>query len=326
MALINDILDFSKIEAGRIRLENTTFNVHELLRNLRDSFKVLVKDKDLKIDLDLEDKVPEHVLGDPTRLSQILNNLVGNSVKFTHKGSVTISCKLSSQNKQKIKLEFTVKDTGIGIPKDKQEIIFDSFSQASSETTRKYGGTGLGLAITKRLVSLYSGSISLESELNKGTSFKITLPFEAREVQKESKENQVLHSNNGRDEELTIMLVEDNKMNQLVAGKFLKKWGMKYVIAENGKEAVDLIKKDDFDLILMDLHMPEMDGYEATRQIRSLDSSKSNIPIVALSASASPGVKERIHEFHMNGFVTKPFDPAELLNTIRNKVAENSDS
>lgn len=322
LTLINDILDFSKIEAGKIRMEYTNFNLREMLKNIVESFKVLAKGKDIEVRMDMSEELMETLNGDPTRLGQIMNNLVGNAIKFTEEGFVEIMAKELDKKEDKVRIQFEVRDTGIGIPKEKQEIIFDSFSQASSETTRKYGGTGLGLAITKRLVDLLGGEISLESTPGLGTIFRVELEYKIAKADL-SREREESISDFISTEGKSVLLVEDNKMNQLVAKKFLKKWGFDFEIAENGKEAVDFVQNGDFDVVLMDLHMPEMDGYEATRQIRALNNPKSKIPIIALSASAGPGVKERIHEFQINDFVAKPFNPKDLINALQNSISKN---
>jgi PAS domain S-box-containing protein len=319
MALINDILDFSKIEAGRIKFESTVFNLNDLLKNVVESFRVLVKEKRLELILEKGDQLPDYIKGDPTRLSQILNNLMSNAVKFTHEGHVKLIARGSEIRNQRSRLYFEVEDTGIGIPKEKQDVIFESFSQASSATTRKYGGTGLGLSITKKLVDLQDGKISLESVPGKGTSFKIELEYEV-ELKPQSEEKQVSDEKTDLSDYF-LLLVEDNKMNQLVAKKFLSKWGIHFDIAENGLEAMQKVEEKDYDLILMDLHMPEMDGYEATERIRKMPAGKREVPIVALSASASPSVKEKMKELGMDGFVAKPFSPKDLFNTIRDKAA-----
>ncbi len=315
MALVNDILDFSKIEAGGIKFESTNFSLHQLLKNVCESFKVLAKDKDIQIMLEQESSLPEFVKGDPTRLSQILNNIVGNAIKFTHKGHVKIKAAVIADKNKNARIRFSIEDTGIGIPKDKQEIIFESFSQASSATTRKYGGTGLGLAITRKLVDLQMGNLQLDSEPGKGTTFHIDLDFEI--VKKEKSEDKPDTEEISDLEGYHILLVEDNKMNQLVAGKFLGKWKASFDIAENGIEAVESVLKNRYDLILMDLHMPEMDGYEATQKIRAMENEKRNTPIIALSASTGPGAEEKMEQTGMNGFVAKPFNPKDLFNAIK---------
>ncbi|QNL21056.1 PAS domain S-box protein [Hyphobacterium sp. CCMP332] len=318
MALINDILDFSKIEAGGIKFESTSFNLEELLKNVVESFKVLSRDKNLEIKFEINENLPQYIKGDPTRLGQILNNLIGNAIKFTNDGYVKLSAKKLSEQDNSARIAFIVEDTGIGIPKEKQEIIFDSFSQASSETTRKYGGTGLGLAITKKLVDLQKGKIQLSSALEKGTTFIVEIDYVIDESGKDLKkpvEEEITDLENHH-----LLLVEDNKMNQIVARKFLDKWKITFDIAENGLEAVEMVRKNDYDLVLMDLHMPEMDGYEATKHIREMDNEKRKLPVIALSASTGPDAEEKIVNYGMNGFVMKPFDPKVLFNTIKINV------
>jgi CheY-like chemotaxis protein len=321
LSLINDILDYSKIEAGGIDLEHTNFDLHELLKNIADSFRSLQKNDKVIINLKLNEDLPKIISGDPTRLSQILNNLIGNAVKFTTLGSITISANYIGIEENRAKINISVEDTGIGIPKEELERIFDKFSQASSDTTRKFGGTGLGLAITKSLTDLMKGEISVESEIGRGSKFSVEMGFGLGELigkkaSRNVEQNYLPHQK--------LLLVEDNKMNQLVAGKFLGKWNIPYDVAENGREAIEKLLTNDYQLILMDLHMPEMDGYEATKAIRLLeDNNKRNVPIIALSASVLSSVEDKIHTFGMNDFVSKPFEPEVLFNTIKKYFNED---
>lgn len=312
LSLINDVLDFSKIESGKIEFETVAFDIENLLNGVLESFRFTAEKKDVMRYLDMDDDIPEVVYGDPNRLTQILNNLVSNAVKFTEEGSVGIVVKKQDRSDEQLRLLFTVSDTGIGISKEKQKDIFESFTQERADTSRIFGGTGLGLTISKKLVELQGGDIYVESEKGKGSTFYIEMPFEIRE---ETEEDQSF-SQYVMPESLkgsTVLLVEDNAINQKVMCRFLDKWNIKVILAENGQQAVDGIQQNPANLVLMDLQMPVMDGYEATRQIRALsDKQKSEVPIIALTAAALKEVKEKVFASGMNDYLTKPFNPTEL--------------
>jgi signal transduction histidine kinase len=259
LVIINDILDFSKIEAGKIVFEDIDFNIHERLLQLKKTFKHKAGEKGLVLDVFIDENVPAMIKGDPYRLNQILFNLVGNSIKFTSKGSVTVYVKRVAAENNKQIFQFKVVDTGIGIPASKLNSIFESFSQAYTDTTRKFGGTGLGLAITKNLTELQSGKIEIESEQDSGTTFTVEIPFNMSNATVKNKNL----------DQLRILVVEDNLMNQYVAKQILSKWNALITVADNGKIAVEKLSTDIFDVVLMDLQMPEMSGYEATAFIRS---------------------------------------------------------
>ncbi|HHH50655.1 MAG TPA: response regulator [Saprospiraceae bacterium] len=314
LALINDILDYSKLEAGAIGFENIPFKLRDLIHNIKKTLGVKSKEKNIDLKVIIDENVPETVLGDPVRISQILTNLIGNAIKFTHEGYVAIKLKVLETDEEHALIHFAIKDTGIGIPKEKFDSIFKSFSQADTNTTRKYGGTGLGLSITKRLLELMGSKIQVSSIEGKGTTFFFDLKIpisQEKTVQKESLSysNQEIRQFPG----VKILLVEDNKINVMVAKKFLQKWGLLVDVAENGQIAVDKIQQTDYKLVLMDLNMPVLDGYGATKAIRKLKGSKyQSLPIIALSASAIANYKNAAIEVGMNGFITKPFKPLEL--------------
>jgi signal transduction histidine kinase/CheY-like chemotaxis protein len=312
--LINDILDFSKIESGKIEFEKVEFKPRELLRNLYKTFEARAKEKRIGLHYKVDNAIPENVKGDPSRLSQILINLISNALKFTHKGEVSILVNLSTVIDEQVELEFKVIDTGIGIPRDKHKLIFESFSQAEADTTRKYGGTGLGLAITKSLTELQNGSIRLVSQPGLGSEFIVRIPYEVAEAKPETpSQDSSPIANIKKLEGKRVLVVEDDLVNQKVAENILAGWNLEIDIAENGVKALKRLEENDYDIILMDLHMPEMDGYEAAVAIRQMANvKKKNIPIVALTADAFVEVKERILEVDMNDFVSKPFIPAEL--------------
>lgn len=315
LALINDILDFSKIEAGKIEFEEIDFSMRQLLSDIQRSLAFKAEEKGLELHLILDEAIPAAVVGDPTRLSQIMNNLLSNAIKFTPQGSIQVRIKVAAEEEEQVDLHFEVQDTGIGIPEGKQSHIFESFSQASSDTTRNYGGTGLGLAITKRLLELQGSQMQLRSKEGEGSTFSFTLSF--RKGQRITEDRSLfLPGPEGYKslEGYRVLLVEDNTMNVIVARQFLNKWKLAYEHAENGAEAVQrMCSGAHYDLILMDLQMPVMDGYEATLQIRS---THPHLPIIALTASAMLEIQERVYKVGMNDFVTKPFNPKELYQKI----------
>lgn len=318
LTIINDILDFSKIEAGKMELENISFQLKELIQHHLDMLENRAQDKGIRIVFNYNKEVPTTFKGDPVRIGQIINNLISNAIKFTDKGYVEVLVKPSpSQHTLSSHFSFTiaVKDTGIGIPPEKVSAIFESFTQASSDTTRKFGGTGLGLSITKKLLALMGSEIKAESQLGYGSTFFFTLNLEKSELINEEKAKQ--YYSDDRFSSAKILLVEDNRVNQIVASNFLKKWGIAMKIANNGLEAVDMISSKEFDLVLMDLQMPEMDGYEATETIRKMeDPYFKNIPIIALTASAMLEIRERTQKVGMNDYLSKPFQPEELQNKL----------
>ncbi len=318
LVIINDILDFSKIEAGKVTFENIDFDLRHRMAELRKTFEHRTKEKGVGFEIDIDSQIPSVIKGDPYRLNQVLFNLVGNAIKFTSEGFIKVSAKLLSKEDNKITLQFAVKDTGIGIPQSAQAKIFESFTQANTDTTRKYGGTGLGLAITKNLVQLQGGELSLTSAVGEGTTFFATINYlvgnaiNLEEKKKKADEPTDLSS-------LKILLVEDNLMNQFVAKQFFKKWKNELFIANHGAEAISmLIERDDFDMVLMDLQMPEMSGFQAAEIIRGNNSAvkNPNIPIIALSADAFLETRRKVIEAGMNDYVTKPFNPEELYSKI----------
>lgn len=313
LVLVNDILDYSKIEAGKIEFEDNDFHLYNLIAGIRESFSIKAEEKGIRLKLLWDDDLPEVVSGDFARLAQILNNLIGNALKFTEKGHVKIIVKLIEKEEEHFLIEFTVEDTGIGISPEKQLLIFDKFSQAESNTTRRFGGTGLGLSITKRLLELQGSQILLESETGKGAKFYFTLRL--KQSGKTAAElNSLLPATSG-DENLqgaSLLLVEDNLVNQFIALEFLRNWGLEVDVANNGVEAVAMVKAKAYQLILMDLQMPEMDGYEASKTIKALEGPSGQIPIIALTASALIDSKDKVYESGMADFVAKPFNPNEL--------------
>lgn len=312
LSLINDVLDFSKIESGKIEFEEVPFKLEDVLNSVIESFRFTASKKDVRLYIDMKDDLPDVLIGDPNRLTQIINNLVSNAVKFTEEGSVGVIVQLM-EDKEPYQIKFSVCDTGIGISEEKKSEIFKSFTQERSDTSRVFGGTGLGLTISKKLVELQGGEIYLESKKGKGSTFFVEIPFDANpdENAQTTSFNQfsLPDSLNGA----TVMVVEDNAINQKVMMRFLDKWNIEAVVVGDGEEAVETLKEQYVNLILMDLQMPVMDGYEATRKIRKMsDKKKSSVPIVALTAAALKEVKEQVFASGMNDYLTKPFNPPEL--------------
>ncbi len=328
LLLINDILDFSKIEAGKIVFESIDFNLQELLNNIVNIYLYSAKEKGLSLELNYCTPINTLLVGDPIKLTQIITNLVGNAIKFTKKGTITIQINIEKDYGNQLFIEFLVIDTGIGIPKERLENIFESFTQATVDTTRKYGGTGLGLTIAQNLVELQGGKIGVQSVLNEGTTFYFTLPFYKSKLVFTpflSQEKMVFMPESL--EGIKILVAEDNETNRFVISRFLLNWKIDYDFAVNGLETVSKIQQKHYDMVLMDLHMPELDGYEATKEIRKLAGTYyQTVPIVALTASALSSVGVRIKEFGMDDFLLKPFEPKELYQKIAkyalNKIIE----
>ncbi|MBC7923717.1 MAG: response regulator [Ferruginibacter sp.] len=322
LVLINDVLDFSKIEAGKVTFEEVNFRIEELGKRIVSSLASQAAEKGIRIKFIRDSGLPPVVAGDPVRLAQVLTNLLGNAVKFTHSGTVALEITVHSVQSGQVQIDFRVSDTGIGIAPEQAERIFERFTQASSDTTRKFGGTGLGLAITKGLLELQNSRIHLESELGKGSVFSFRLAFRVSADREDESRTGTLvpsfESLNG----LRLLLVEDNSVNQFVAKKFLHRWNAEVDVAEHGIEALEKVAQNQYDLILMDLQMPEMDGYQAAMHIRASPNARYNaIPIIALTASSLLEIREKIFAAGMNDYVSKPFNPNELYGKITKYAA-----
>lgn len=319
LELLNDILDLSKIEAGHLDLEIIGLDLDHLIKQLQLLWLPKISAKGLTLKLDIDENIPSYIQSDPVRLRQLLTNLVNNAVKFTHTGTITLSVRKSQSGYNAGRLEFAVSDTGIGIAEEALDTLFEKFTQADSSTTRQYGGTGLGLAICKQLTELLGGTISVTSELGFGSTFTFVVPFQ------EADEEAVLEWQHNNDFEQAvvdhipadILVVEDNSVNQTVLLKTLEGSVKSITLAENGQEAVQMVKENGYDIILMDIQMPVMDGVEATRTIRSLsDPLKAATPIIALTANAMTGDREKYLKQGMNDYVTKPIEKYTLLSVI----------
>lgn len=323
LSLVNNVLDISKIESGKIEFEKHEFDLEKLMAENIAILSLRAKEKNIDLRIGDIPSFSHTLIGDPFRLTQVLNNLLSNAVKFTDKGYVQLKIDHVSETDDALELKFSIKDTGAGIPSDKIDTIFESFAQASSDTTRKYGGTGLGLTISKHIINLQGGNIGVESKLHEGSTFYFNLNFaKGRALQRSTKKQ-----TEEVEEPLTgfqVLVAEDNIFNIKVLTRFLELWGIEYDVAENGRETVDAASAKDFDLILMDLHMPKMDGYEATRLIREKGI---QIHIIALTASANFSSKDEMVRMGFDDYAQKPINPSELykkLRDVRSKVLQQA--
>ncbi|MCG8614396.1 MAG: response regulator [Pseudomonadales bacterium] len=314
LSLINDILDFSKIEAGKIELEMIPTDLRRLVKSVLASLELQAEEKGIDLRCFLDPKLPMLVRTDPTRLSQILINLLSNAIKFTDRGYVQIVIKAGKSQGEKIDIEFRVKDTGIGIGPETQQSIFDFFNQADNSITRKYGGTGVGLAITKGLLDLFGSRMVVKSAIGQGAmfAFKLTLPL-AKVSELEALPNQAEPESAGAVlRGCRVLLVEDNRVNVMVARKLLSKWGAEIDVADDGEAAIRMVQEQEYHIVLMDIQMPNMDGYEATRAIRQLGGKYKNLPILALTATVLEEVLQKTEAVGLNGVLSKPIRPGEL--------------
>ncbi len=316
LAIINDILDYNKIEAGKLELNKIPFNIYHLVQKIKQSFYSKAVEKGLEVELIVDESIPEYLTGDQIRLSQVLNNLLSNAVKFTHAGKVTIALSKEALNDTNVAVKFTVADTGIGIAAKNLAIIFDPFEQESQHSDSDYGGTGLGLAITKRLVELHQSTITVVSEPGKGTKFAFSIVFDIapKGTGKENQAMPALETNLTSDMlGMRVLIVDDNKMNLMIASKFLKKWQVEVDEAISGALAIEMVNNSNYDLIIMDLQMPEMDGFEATRIIKKINP---QIPVIALTADAMPETQNKAFAAGMCDYLTKPFMPQTLFEKV----------
>ena len=329
--IINDILDYSKIEAGKLDIVNSNFSLDKLIKSLDDLFGYRIDEKGLDFNINIEPKIPSDLIGDNLRLAQVLNNFLGNAIKFTHEGSITLEIKKIYEDKKSIRLSFAIIDTGIGISKENEDKLFKSFSQADSSTTKKYGGTGLGLAISKQLIELMDGKVFFNSVEGVGSEFGFEINLQ---INNDKKHNFLKTDNNvNKNKKLEIflkeskkaLLVEDSEINQIVAKKILEKIGFTVYTAMDGLEAVSIVKNKEFDIIFMDLQMPNMDGFEATKKIREFNNTT---PIIALSAAVMEEDKLKTINSGMNSHIGKPIIISELYAVIKTyfKIVEKKEN
>ena len=324
--IINDILDLAAIDSGKLKFEKIAFNLTDLLPSIISTFTYQAREKNLSLQYTIDENLNKILLGDPVRLNQILINLISNAVKFTHAGSIQISCKQEREKKDICWVRISVSDTGIGIPEEKLATIFESFSQADESVTRRYGGTGLGLTIARQLVDLQKGRINVESKEHVGSTFTLLVPYEVGKAKKRMKQPKQF-SKEEIPQNLRVLLVEDNDINRLYAKSILETWKCKTDIAENGLVAIEKLKSSSYDVILMDVQMPVMDGYEATKAIRSMATPINTTPVIALTANATKNDIEKCLVAGMNDYVAKPFTPDDLYRVLfkKLKISANPD-
>jgi len=319
--IINNILDLSKLQAGKVEIEQVNFNLVDLVNDVCAAMIRQAHVKGLELNCFLPDSIPIRWRGDPLRIRQVLTNLIDNAVKFTEHGEILLTVELARSEATRVEVHFAVKDTGIGIPKDKLEAIFDAFTQEDTSTTRRYGGTGLGLTISNRLVELMGGRLWVESELGTGSTFHTVIPFDLAPARKDSGQpDGAEHPVTGPspDEKMTslrILVAEDNEVNQKLIDGLLGKLGHTVTVVRNGVEAVETWDPHKYDLLFMDMQMPEMDGFEATRRIRTIEAAnpqRARALIFALSAAALPHERQRGLDAGVDGYLTKPINSREL--------------
>jgi len=326
LTFINDILQINKIEANKVDIEPESFNLKKKINNIVLALANSAQDNNVKIHFEFDKDLPQNFIADQLKISQILINLIGNSIKFTKDGDIWIRVYKIEEEGKTYTLRFEVEDNGIGISQEKQDHMFESFSQGSIQINRKYGGTGLGLSIVKGLIDILKGKIYVKSELEKGTAFYFEIPLEYTNI-KEAEEKKVTYfEGNASDLDLSqvkILIVEDNKINQMITKKILTKMNLKCDIVDNGEDAVELIKNNNYNIILMDIHMPGISGIEATKIIRSFDK---KLTIFALTAVT---ITDKMHEFEEAGFtdiIPKPFKQEEFEKKLYNALAGKSQS
>jgi CheY-like chemotaxis protein len=317
--LINDILQIGKIESQKIELKHVSVNIRELIDNITDSFEYKLQETNNKISIEIDKDIPKYIKCDSLRLSQVLINLIGNSIKFTENDTTQVKVKMLNNNGENVRLYFSIKDNGPGIPKEKQESIFENFLQLDENSNINYKGTGLGLSITKNLIELFGSSIELDSEVGKGSTFSFEITFdiddEANSASNKTETKTVALNGNYK-----VLVAEDNKINQIVTRNILEKGNFQCDIAKNGLEAIKALEINDYDLILMDINMPLMDGNEATKEIRKTNS---KIPIIALTAADIEEVKKDYKAIGYNDIITKPFDNAHFYQTILSNIQKS---
>ena len=314
--LINEVLDLEKIDSGKITLEYRNFSFYDLLDGLNRNYSRLASAKNLKFSIEQNTFIPATLIGDSTRLHQVLSNLINNAIRFTNKGEVVLKIEILNKDDQNVQIRFNVLDTGIGIPAEKLDRIFEPFAQADHTMGKKYGGSGLGLTISNKILALYNSELMVESQLDNGSRFFFELNFRMPSEFEYNSDNGE-DNNNQKLSGMRVLLVEDNELNIRVISQFLNRWQVHVNVALDGQMAVDMSAKNDYDLVLMDLQLPVMDGYEACRRIRSLQNGSSvHLPIVALTATAHQEIRNQIQEAGMNDYLSKPFDPEDLYQIL----------
>ena len=312
ITLINDILDLAKVDSGKMNFQQISFNLPDSIATMLQLFEIKIKEKNLELIYEYDDNIPEILEGDPMRLRQIILNLLSNALKFTNKGKILLQISLKEEDINSAMIEFALTDTGIGIPKDSVEYIFENFEQAHQNAKNFYGGTGLGLAIVKQLVEAQGGLITVKSELDKGTKFSFTLPF--KKIDTKNKTEKEIENAEKKIENLKVLVVEDIELNQLLIKIILMDFGFEVDVVDNGKIAIEKLQGNKYDIILMDLQMPEMNGFEATMYIREV--MKSQIPIIALTADVTTVDLEKCIAAGMDDYISKPIDEKLLYSKM----------
>ncbi len=318
LSLINDVLDFGKIEEGKIAFSERDIDIRQLVNNIRQANKIRAEERGNRIRVMFDEDIPMFIKCDEIRLTQVLNNLISNAIKFTRNGSITIEVLFKNETDTHIELYFAVADTGIGIPEEKQQLIFERFTQANSNITREFGGFGLGLAIIKKLLQLQQSDIGVESTPGKGSKFFFSLLFHKSKVT--VKEEKSVDTTRPDLKGILVLLVEDVEFNVMFAKKLLSNWNANVEVAENGLVAINKVKAKDYDIVLMDIQMPVMDGLTSSLRIREFNT---KVPIIALTASTSSELQEKAFECGINDYVSKPLNPSQLFSTIFKYTLEN---
>lgn len=317
LGLINDILDFSKIEAGKVQLEERRFDLRQVVGDIVTNLSVKAQEKGLPVRVDIDERLPDCMLGDPVKIGQIVTNLLGNAIKFTAQGSVTVAVRVKETHADRLAIEVKVADTGIGIAEDQLARIFEDFSQASYEISLKFGGTGLGLAITRKLLQLHGSEIYVDSAPGRGSTFFFTLSLKRADAAQQLDGQAEAGAHQRVIKGLKVLIADDNEVNIYVLSKFLTKWGVEFDAVQNGRQAVDKVKQGDYQLVLIDLRMPELSGFDATRELRSSpDPRLRGLPIIAISASTRMGHRDEIDAAGFTDFIGKPISPDILLEKL----------
>jgi signal transduction histidine kinase len=331
LTILNDILEFSKLDSIGVEITSEYFNLSILINNLNNLFEETARQKNIMFHLEVLPNVQRHLIGDALRLQQVLTNLINNSIKFTKTGFVRLSIAVSQQDDKPILLTFSIEDSGIGISPEQQKLLFQPFTQADTSITRRFGGTGLGLVISQKFIHLMGGEISLESTLHEGSHFWFTLPFEVSKKSHSTEFLPVKQNRRATTEQLEeaakllvnkrVLLVEDMPLNQQVASEFLRNAKLRVVVADNGKEALEILEFSNFDVVLMDIQMPVMDGLEATRLIRE-QPQFATLPIIAMSAGVTLDEQEKCQAAGMSDFIAKPINPLQMLEKIKQNLIQ----
>ncbi|SDR92751.1 PAS domain-containing hybrid sensor histidine kinase/response regulator [Gramella sp. MAR_2010_147] len=320
LGLVNNLLDLSKLEAQSVLLEKKPFAIRTLVNSITHTFEIRCKEKGIQLLTQVDNNIPNYIVGDPIKLNQVLTNLVGNAIKFTCEGFVKVILDLESFHKNQLKLKFNIQDTGTGIPKNKIESIFEEFSQADNQINGEPMGTGLGLSISRKILQLHGSEIKVKSLLGRGSEFFFTVNYERYKGSKQEKKE--IDENENKKQKLgqaKILIVEDNPINIFVISEYLNDWKIKYDTANNGQQAIEAIKLNSYDIVLMDIHMPVIDGFEAASTIRNLDLDKQPI-ILALSATSRENIQSQLDRARIDDFISKPFGPGDLHMVISNYI------